>query len=308
MSPQKARWKVSKTTDILNGQRYRIEQADCLDWLRALPDSCVDLVCCSPPYEAARTYGIDFNLRGQEWVDWCLPRFLECIRVSRGLVVWVVQGRTKKFRWTATPALLMADLHRAGVHLRHPAIFHRVGIPGSGGPDFWRTDTEFCVCGSRGGKLPWSDNTATGKPCRHPVGGAMSYRNVDGIRKNARIGCRVKLQTRRKRSGARERDGLYVAPMIANPGNVIRGTVGKGQMGSDLCHENEAPYPEWLVEPYVRCFAPPNGIVCDIFSGSGTTAAVALKWNRRFIGCDIRESQVELTKRRVAEIQPMLIA
>ena len=44
--------------------------ADRLDFLRSLPADSVDLVFGSPPYEAARTYGIDFALRGQEWVDW----------------------------------------------------------------------------------------------------------------------------------------------------------------------------------------------------------------------------------------------
>lgn len=33
----------------------------------------VDLVMCSPPYEAARTYGINFALKGQAWVDWAVP-------------------------------------------------------------------------------------------------------------------------------------------------------------------------------------------------------------------------------------------
>jgi len=37
-----------------------------------LSDKSCDLVFCSPPYEAARTYGIAFNLRGQAWVDWAV--------------------------------------------------------------------------------------------------------------------------------------------------------------------------------------------------------------------------------------------
>jgi hypothetical protein len=146
-----------------------ILQADCLDFLRNLPDGCVDLVFCSPPYEAARTYGIDFKLKGQDWVDWAVERFLECHRVSRGLTAWVVEGQTRKFRWSATPALLMADLHRAGVKLRKPPAYKRVGIPGSGGPDWLRNDYEFIVCASHG-KLPWSDNTAMGHPAEVGAG------------------------------------------------------------------------------------------------------------------------------------------
>jgi hypothetical protein len=180
-----------------------IIQGDCLEWMRQQADNCVDLVFGSPPYEAARTYGIDFALKGQDWVDWMVERMVEMVRISNGLVAMVVEGQTRKFRWSATPALLMADLHRAGIHLRKPPVFHRVGIPGSGGPDWLRNDYEFIVCCTSGGKLPWSDNTAMGHPPKWAPGGAMSYRNSEGTRRN---------QWGSKTSGQAERnvDGVLV--------------------------------------------------------------------------------------------------
>ena len=54
-----------------------IHNCDCLDWTRQQPDNSVDMVIGSPPYEAARTYGIDFKLRGQDWVDWAVERFVD---------------------------------------------------------------------------------------------------------------------------------------------------------------------------------------------------------------------------------------
>lgn len=304
--------------------KFKIEQSDSLDWLRAQADNSVDLILCSPPYEAARTYGIDFKLRGQDWVDWAVERYLECVRVSRGLVAWVIEGQTRQFRWSATPALLMADLCRSGVRLRKPPIFNRVGICGSGGPDWLRNDYEFIVCASKG-KLPWSDNTAMGHPPKWAPGGEMSHMLTDGTRKNQWGGSAKSTGGERGRNGVlrdakprpthklhtkRDADNMrqqvYSPPAIANPGNVIKCVVGGGVMGSPLSHENEAPFPESLAEFFVLSFCPPGGIVCDIFSGSGTTAAVALKHGRKFVGCDIRESQVELTKRRIAEVQPTL--
>lgn len=282
-------------------------QADCLEWLKSQPSDSVDLVFCSPPYEAARTYGIDFNLTGQAWVDWCIPRYLECLRVCRGLVAWVVEGQTRKFRYSCAPVLLMADLHREGVHLRKPPIYHRIGIPGSGGPDWLRNDYEFVVCATSGGKLPWSDNVACGESCRYGVGGVMSYRTVDGQRRNDITGSRTKLQSRRKANGARLKDGLYTAPEIANPGNVVHCRVGGGLLGSDLSHENEAPFPESLAEFFIRSFCPPGGVVLDPFVGSGTTSAVAIKCGRRAIGVDIRESQIELASRRCDQLQLPLV-
>jgi hypothetical protein len=41
---------------LSSDDRYRIDRADCLDWLRAWPADGVDLVFGSPPYEQARLY------------------------------------------------------------------------------------------------------------------------------------------------------------------------------------------------------------------------------------------------------------
>lgn len=318
---------------------------DNLELMRAMPDRCVDLIFTSPPYEAARTYGIDFKLRGQDWVDWCIPRYLECLRVCRGLVAWVIEGQTRNYQWSATPALLMADLHRAGVHLRKPPAFARVGIPGSGGPDFLRNDWEWIVCAGPGGKLPWSDNTAMGHPPKWAPGGAMSNRHADGQRINSNLSAKSRYNQwgkvgSKKGMGTRRADGsfckserpshvltfaekveagakvhtkhdtgadmrlqAYLPPCRANPGNIIRCVVGGGVMGSKLCHENEAPFPESLAEFFIRSFCQPSGTVLDPFCGSGTTLAVAMKHFRHGIGIDVRESQVELTRRRLAEVQ-----
>jgi DNA modification methylase len=104
-------------------------------------------------------------------------------------------------------------------------------------------------------------------------------------------------------NGSRKNDGKqYVVPPVSNPGDVIKCNVGGGLIGSRLAHETEAPFPERLAEFFVRSFCPPGGLVCDPFCGSGTTVAVAKRFGRKGIGIDIRESQIELTERRLAEV------
>ena len=98
----------------------------------------------------------------------------------------------------------------------------------------------------------------------------------------------------------------YVHPDMANPGNVIDCTAGGNNMGSGLTHDNEAPFPESLAEFFVLTFCPPGGLCVDPFSGSGTTAAVALRHGRRALAFDIRASQIELTRRRVSGETPSL--
>ncbi len=303
-----------------------IVHGDCCKLLPCIETGSVDLVFGSPPYEDCRTYDIGFKLKGQKWVDWMVDIVRDSVRACHGLTAFVVEGKTKQFRWSATPALLMADLHRSGIHLRKPPVFHRVGIPGSGGPDWLRNDYEFIVCATGGGKLPWSDNTAMGHPPKYAPGGAMSNRSADGRRKNARdkpdtkkarvnqwghsiaSGATVVGKGGVVRSKGRRPSHVlaggpgYNPPKNANPGNVISLKVGGGLMGSKLAHENEAPFPESLTEFFVRSFCPPGGIVLDPFGGSGTVAAVARKHGRRSISIDIRESQCELMARRIEEV------
>jgi DNA methylase len=303
---------------------YELIAGDCLEVMASMAEKSVDLVFGSPPYRLARTYGINFSLADQAWVDWMVEVYRSATRVCRGLVAFVVEGQTCHYRWTAEPALLMADLHRAGFNLRRPVIYHRVGIPGSGGPDWLRADTEWIVCVAPPGKLPWSDNTAMGHPPKWAPGGEMSHRLSDGTRRNAWGGgeksgqCRQRDGTRKKSSpcnaithtkkranGVEEQ--VYVPPKISNPGNVIHCKAGGGNMGSALCHENEAPFPERLAEFFVRTWCPPAGRVLDCFCGSGTTVAVAHRLGRHGIGIDLRPEMIELSRRRCANETPLLL-
>lgn len=259
---------------------HQVFCGDCLPLIPRLNDI-PDLVFTSPPYEAQREYGIDFTLQGAAWVQWAADRFEACYQATEGLTAWVVAGSTRSFRWSAAPALLMAELHRRGVVLRNPPVMHRVGVPGSGGPDWLRSDYEWIVSAAPG-RLAWSDPTAMGHEPKYAAGGPCSNRTGDG---------------------ARIAKGAYAKPTKANPGNVIRVKVGGGQMGSPLAHENEAPFSEAIAEFFIRSFCPPGGTVLDPFCGSGTTAAVAKRLGRNSVSIDPRPSQCELTERRLATVE-----
>ena len=299
---------------------------DSLKVIAEMPNDSADLVFGSPPYEDARTYGIDFKLKGQEWVDWMVEIYKESIRISKGLVAFVVQGRTRKFKWSCTPALLIADLHRAGFNVRNPPIYNRSGIPGSGGPDWLRSNYEWIVCVSKPGRLVWSDNTACGTSPLYRVGGKMSHRNKDGERANQGSKNRTshkryvqdgenytgketignKTIEHKKEIPSWFREGMYTGkqnkyriPKISNPGNIIKCKVGGGHLGSKFAHENEAPFPLKLAEFFIKSFCPPNGITLDPFCGSSTTGHACVLNNRNYIGIDCRQSQIKLSRKRI---------
>jgi DNA modification methylase len=60
--------------------------------------------------------------------------------------------------------------------------------------------------------------------------------------------------------------------------------------------------PEPLLERIVRISTQPGDLVLDSFIGSGTTAAVAQKLGRRWIGCDINKGAIQTTAKRLQTV------
>lgn len=297
-----------------NRRRWACVQSDALAFLQAQATDSVDLVFTSPPYSDARTYGVKADRRSAVWVEWMRPIVREACRVSRGLVFLNVSDSVKNFRYQNGPEWLHADLTRLdGFHAVRPYIWVKSGpdfddpgnsIPGSGGQHYHRNDYEPIYGYAEAKKLPphYSDNTAFGHPPKWGPGGPTCHRDKNGFRK-----AHTKRMKGRGHEGG---DGMevqyYVPPALSNPGNVIRARVGGGHLGHELAHESEAPMPLAVAERFVCWFCPPDGVVLDPFAGSGTTAHAAFVHGRRFVGCDLRDSQVDLFRRRMETVTPDL--
>jgi len=62
-----------------------------------------------------------------------------------------------------------------------------------------------------------------------------------------------------------------------------------------------AVYPEELITPCILAGSRAGDIVFDPFMGSGTTAAVAIKNGRQYLGCELNPNYQELQDKRLAE-------
>ena len=82
----------------------------------------------------------------------------------------------------------------------------------------------------------------------------------------------------------------------------------KNETGNDeidqLFGRDEFGYakPENLVKTIMEVTTCEGDLVMDFFSGSGTTAAVAHKMGRRYIGCEQIDNQIELNKNRLVQV------
>ena len=67
-----------------------------------------------------------------------------------------------------------------------------------------------------------------------------------------------------------------------------------------------ATFPEKLITPCILAGSRVGDTVLDPFSGSGTTGVVAIRHNRNYVGIEINAEYVELSRKRIGSIVPML--
>lgn len=272
---------------------------DCIEFARKRAEKSVKLTIGSPPYpHKAERYigGIAKKLHCVEWVEWMVDVTEAALRITDGYVIWVVNdsvvdGELKPacyglvwHMWQRTKELGVVE---------RPVIWHK-NAPPNGGKHWFSNDWEF-ILAFKGRRDPYFNYQAIGTPPRYKSGGKFRQRTATGER---RVGSE------------------YPTNAVARPRNVLQAdfdedscpigdlhyvTVGGGRLGSKLAHDNEAPYPEKLIEPFIQACTEPGDTVCDFFSGSGTTLAVSIMNGRNFVGCDSRESQVALTTARYKE-------
>lgn len=65
-----------------------------------------------------------------------------------------------------------------------------------------------------------------------------------------------------------------------------------------------ATFPKELILPCVLAGSPKGGVVFDPFTGSGTTAVVALENGRSFIGCELNPDYIKIAENRITEEVP----
>lgn len=290
-------------------------------------DAAFDACIGSPPYADARLYlegvrNLGISRGALEWVEWMLGVTAECLRVTKGPVIWIAAGVTRdRNYWPVCEGLMWEWFRRGMGHAYRPCYWHRVGIPGSGGDQWYRADVEYAMCFKRPGKLPYADPKANGHPPKWAPGGEMSHRVQDGDRRNQwgkHINSRNsqrkadgsfqggfrpshRVHTKREATGDM-REQTYLPPALANPGTLFKVKVGGGLMGNALAHENEAPFPVGVPAFFIRSHVPPGGRVLDPFGGSGTTAQAAVENGREAVVCDLRRSQCDLARRRLEEV------
>lgn len=73
-----------------------------------------------------------------------------------------------------------------------------------------------------------------------------------------------------------------------------------------ICHDKERFHPTQkpiaLLEELIKKHSNENDLICDCFSGSGSTAVAAYNTNRNFIGCEISKDYYDKSIERLSKI------
>ena len=259
--------------------RNVVHEMDALTLLNALPSESVSLVVTSPPYDDLRRYeGYSFPFK---WIAIELYRVLK----TGGVLVWVVSDATKKGGETLTSfkqAMYFVEI--AGFLLHDTMI--------------WRKQ-KGC-----------NPNVATNQ-IRYQHGFEFMFilsKNKPSTinllqEKNIYAGKKKSGHIQRQRNGKLiDYSGDYTIQPYSALSNVWYIPVGHGHSHSEpIAYQHPATFPEELARRHILTWSNQGDLVLDCFMGSGTTARMAQRLGRDYIGCDISAEYVTLARRRLAE-------
>lgn len=243
----------------------KIYNMDCLDGLKNLPDSFIDLTVTSPPYDNIRKYNGNVN-------QWSFEKFKlisdELFRVTKdgGVLVWIVADGTENGSESGTSFKQALYFKEIGFSLYDTMIWEKPSpaVPTEGRYyDVFEYMFIFCK-----GNKPKSLNLLS-----------------DRI--NVSAGLVSRKESRSCREDRRYLDEKRTVGDTSRRFNVWQ--IGRGKNMSN----HPAVFPYELARDHILSWSSEGDLVLDPFMGSGTTAIAARNVGRNFIGFEIDSSYFE---------------
>ena len=244
---------------------------DNVQGIRQMDDESVDLTVTSPPYDNLRTYkGYCFDFEN-------LAKELYRVTKQGGVVVWVVCDATIKGSETGTSFRQALYFMECGFRLNDTMIWRKTNpMPQVKQPRYSQC-FEYMFVFSKG--TPKTFNPVMRKT---KCGG----HNYDSTCKNM--------------GGENGRTEKH---FVINKESVDYNVWDIAIAQNKTIHS--AVFPEQLVRNHITSWSNEGDTVLDPFMGSGTTAIVAKKLNRKYIGFEISQEYVDLANKRLQDIKTL---
>jgi DNA modification methylase len=295
----------------------KIYQGDVLKVLKTFPDESIHCCVTSPPYWGLRDYGVEGQLglesTPEEYVAKMVEVFREVKRVLRkDGTLWLNLGDSyngsggaggdyskgglkegqPKYpgRKVATlkpkdlvgiPWMVAFALRADGWYLRQDIIWHKPNPMPESVKDRCTKAHEYIFLLSKNRKY-YYDNEAIREPYQS---------KKEKPRNKAAEGYNNSYVGGRWSEGVRD----YYSAGKRNKRSVWTVTT------KPFKEAHFATFPPDLIEPCILAGCPAGGVVLDPFMGSGTTAVVALKHNRNYIGIELNPEYIKIAEKRISE-------
>jgi DNA modification methylase len=243
-----------------------IYNEDCLDTMKGMRDSCIDLTVTSPPYDGLRVYnGYSFNFDSVA---------SELYRVTKqgGVVVWIIGDSTTKGSESGTSFRQALGFKEAGFNL-HDTMIWRKSNPM---PKF-RSKRYFDV-------FEYMFVLSKGQP--------KTFNPL--MQSNKRAGELYDYTAKVKTTGKVRTKKTFNINDERYKDNIWECAVAKNET------DHPAVFPESLIADHIKSWSNEGDIVYDPFIGSGTTALAARSLGRNYIGSEISQEYCQIAESRLS--------
>jgi DNA modification methylase len=307
---------------------HKIILGDCIEGMRTLANESVHCVVTSPPYFGLRDYGVDGQIGLEESPEEYVVKMVEVFREVRRILrndgtVWLNLGdsyngasvnrsgtngyddgrtnRDKRFSADGINGLKPKDLigipwrvafalQSDGWWLRQDIIWHKPNPMPESVTDRCTKSHEYIFLLSKSERY-YYDNEAIKEDSKK-----ISWNSVKSFKTHGKHG--------KNEQFSKQFDGTKSHQDIEQTGRNKRSvwTVAT----KPYAEAHFATYPTKLIEPCILAGSPVGGVVFDPFTGSGTTALVALTNNRSYIGTELNPEYIRIAENRLSAIQPKM--
>jgi len=256
---------------------------DCEQVLKQIPDESIDLIFTSPPYADQRknTYG---GIHPDNYVEWFLPKALQFKRVlkpSGSFILNIKERVVAGERHTYVLELILA-LKKQSWFWTEEYIWHKKNsFPGKW-PNRFRDSWERLLQFNKDKNFKiFQENVMI------PVGDWAKDR-LSNLSENDLVRDESKVN-----SGFGKKVSNWIGRSQVYPTNVL-------YLATECSNKNHsAVFPLDLPKWFIKLFTETGDVVLDPFVGSGTTCLAAMELGRNYIGIDIMEDYVELSRQRL---------
>lgn len=314
----------------------KIHCMDSVEFLKQLEDESIDCTITSPPYWALRDYGIEGQLGLEptfdEYIDKLCSIFDEVKRVLKKTGTCFVnlgdtyygggnnrgsseENLSKKqlgnrgargqvqMKWTKDytskclcmiPFRFAIEMCNRGWILRNTIIWHKPNCMPSSAKDRFTVDFEYVFFFTKNKSYYFETQYEPHLTQEKRPDGIVRERTFGYDTKYPEVrGFKTKENIEQPQSPQRRGQDVNYSPQGRNKRCVWN------ICPKPFSEAHFAVYPQELIEPMIKAGCPKEGVVMDIFMGSGTTGLVAKKLGRNYIGCDLNKEYVEMARKRL---------